>query len=169
MDPYHDRVPKRAWLGGTGLRGLPRPQLRARLGRVARPPGRRGRTAGSAERTVGREYATRAIERRRAGRGARGRLAGRRTHEPLVARSGRLRPNMGHLQAHNGAPGPRLCLAASGRRRKDNRRTAEWAVTNSRGPLHATNFSELRACELRRIPIPRTSVNKGKGRAKATL
>jgi hypothetical protein len=25
-----------------------------------------------------------------------------------------------------------------------------------------TNFSELRACELRRIPLPRTWMNKGK-------
>ncbi len=31
------------------------------------------------------------------------------------------------------------------------------------------NFLELRVCELRRTPIPRTPVNKGKKRAEAAL
>jgi hypothetical protein len=31
-------------------------------------------------------------------------------------------------------------------------------------PLFLLNFGELRACEVRRIPIPRTRVNKGKKR-----
>src|SRR5215210_6398029 len=148
MDPYHYRLPERTRGSGRGLRGLPRTPVGARLGRVARPPGRRGRAAGGSELAVGRQYAPLAIERRWACRGTRRRLAGRRTHEPLVARSGRLRPDMGHLQAHNGAPGPRLCLAASGRRRKDNHRTAEWTVTNGHETLHAANFSELRKAEV---------------------
>src|SRR5215211_8071983 len=130
MDPDHNRLLEGPWLGGTGLRDLPRPQLRASLGRVARPPGRRGSAAGGAERTICGEYVTLAIERRRARRdGSRG-LAGRRTLGLLTARSGRVRPDMGHLPAHHEAPGPRLRLAAAGRRGEDSRRTAEWAVAS---------------------------------------
>src|SRR5215217_1712025 len=112
MDPNHDRLLKGAWLGGRGLRSVSRTPVCSRLGRVARSSGRRGRTAGGPERAVSGDYATLAIERRWACRAARGRLAGSRTYELVATRSGRLRPNMEHLQAHNGAPGPRLCLAA---------------------------------------------------------
>src|SRR5215218_5665019 len=142
LDPDHDRLLEGAWRGGRGLRGLPRTQLRPGLGTVARPPCRRGRTAGGAEHAVGGEHVTLSIERRWMCRGAGRRLAGRRTHELLAARSGRVRPDMGHLPAHNGAPGPRLCLAASGRRRKDNHRTAEWTVTNGHETLHALRTSQ---------------------------
>src|SRR5215218_7944730 len=58
MDPYHDRLLEGARGSGRGLCGVPRTQLRARLGRVARPPGRRGRAAGGAEHDVGGEHAT---------------------------------------------------------------------------------------------------------------
>jgi hypothetical protein len=40
-------------------------------------------------------------------------------------------------------------LAATGRRRKDNQRTAEWTVTNGHETLHGANFSELRKREVR--------------------
>src|SRR5215213_101956 len=159
MDPYHYRLPERARGSGRGLRSLPRTPVCARLGRVARPPGRRGRAAGGAEHDVGGEHATLAIERRWACRGTRRRLAGRRTDGLLAARSRRLRPDMGHLQARHGTPGTQLCLAASRRRRKDNHRTVEWAVTNGHVTLHTANFVELRTCELLRIPLLRTLMN----------
>src|SRR5215212_11678052 len=109
---------------------------------VARSTGRRGCAAGSAERAVGGGFDTLAIERRWACRAARRRLAGRRTDGLLAARSGRLRPDMGHLRADNGAPGPPLWLAATGRYREDNHRTAEWTITNSCGTLHVLRTSQ---------------------------
>src|SRR5215217_709724 len=159
MDPNHYRLLKGARLSGRGLRGVSRTPVCARLGRVARSPGRRGRTACGAERAVGGEYVTLAIERRWACRAARRRLAGRRTIELFATRPGRLRRDLEHLRAHNGASGSPLRLAVSGRRREDNRRTAEWTVTNSCGTLHATNFVELRTGEVRRIYLPRGWVN----------
>src|SRR5215217_873137 len=53
MDPNYYRLLKGARLSGRGLRGVSRTPVCARLGRVARSPGRRGRTAGGAERAVG--------------------------------------------------------------------------------------------------------------------
>src|SRR5215210_3017956 len=169
MDPYHDCVPEGARWGGRGRRGLPRTQLRPGLGRVAWPPGRRGRAAGGAEHDVGGEHTTLAIERRWACRDASRGLAGRRTLGLLAARSGRVRPNMGHLQAHHEAPGPRLCLAASGRRRKGNHRTAEWTVTNGHETFHAANFLELRQSEVRRIHLLRGWVNKAKEKGQSVV
>src|SRR5215204_2805284 len=169
MDPYHDCVPEGARWGGRGRRGLPRTQLRPGLGRVAWPPGRRGRATGGAEHDVGGEHTTLAIERRWACRGTRRRLAGRRTHELLSARSGRVRPNMGHLQAHHEAPGPRLCLAASGRRRKGNHRTAEWTLTNGAKTLQATNFLELRQAGLWPFVSERGRVRSSPARSKEVI
>src|SRR5215204_6202445 len=169
MDPYHDRVLERervavedcvAYHGRSfapaweGLRG---------------GSGRRGRAAGGAEHDVGGEHVTLAIERRWACRGTRRRLAGRRTHELLSARSGRVRPNMGHLQAHHEAPGPRLCLAASGRRRKGNHRTAEWTLTNGAKTLQATNFLELRQAGLWPFVSERGRVRSSPARSKEVI
>ena len=47
--------------GGRGLRSLPRAQLRAGVGMVARSSGRRGSTAGGAERAIGGGYVALAI------------------------------------------------------------------------------------------------------------
>src|SRR5215208_4755317 len=104
MDPDHHRVPEGAWLGGRGLRSLPRTHLRPGLGMVARSTGRSGGAAGSTKRAVRGGFDTLAIERRRASRAARRRLAGRRTDGLLATRSGRLRPDMGHLRADYGEP-----------------------------------------------------------------
>src|SRR5215203_7111907 len=127
---------------------------------VARPTGRRGCAAGSAERAVGGGFDTLTIERRRACRATRRRLAGPRADGLLAARSGRVRPDMGHLRADNGEPGPPLWLAATGRCGEDNHRTVEWAITNGPGTSHATNFLERRTSEVRGTHLPRPRVNK---------